>query len=77
MMEFEGQNNDFGGTKRYNNVPLVPLPWKPWDLILRTGGSSQLGQNPKLCRKFVLRVPLRNVTILVVIGTCLLYIKWQ
>ena len=24
MMEFEGQNNDFGGTKRYNNIPLVP-----------------------------------------------------
>ena len=23
-MEFEGQNNDFGGTKRYNNIPLVP-----------------------------------------------------
>ena len=22
MMEFEGQNNDFGGTKRYNNIPL-------------------------------------------------------
>ena len=22
MMEFEGQNNDFGGTKRYNNTPL-------------------------------------------------------
>ena len=21
MMEFEGQNNDFGGTKRYNNIP--------------------------------------------------------
>ena len=24
MMEFEGQNNDFGGTKSYNNIPLVP-----------------------------------------------------
>ena len=24
MMEFEGQNNDFGGAKRYNNIPLVP-----------------------------------------------------
>ena len=24
MMEFEGQNNAFGGTKRYNNIPLVP-----------------------------------------------------
>ena len=23
-MEFEEQNNDFGGTKRYNNIPLVP-----------------------------------------------------
>ena len=19
-------------------IPLVPLPWEPWDLILRTGG---------------------------------------
>ena len=24
MMEFEGQNNDFGGTKRYKAIPLVP-----------------------------------------------------
>ena len=40
MMEFEGQNNDFGGTKRYNNIPLVPLPWEPWDLILRTGVAA-------------------------------------
>ena len=51
MMEFEGQNNDFGGTKSYNNIPLdqrlkgfgppkflwSPLPWEPWDLIYRTG----------------------------------------
>ena len=24
MMEFEGQNNDFGGTIRYKAIPLVP-----------------------------------------------------
>ena len=24
MMEYEGQNNDIWGTKRYNNIPLVP-----------------------------------------------------
>ena len=24
MVEFEGQNNDFGGTKSFNNIPLVP-----------------------------------------------------
>ena len=21
-------------------IPLVPLPWEPWDLILRTGDKS-------------------------------------
>ena len=31
MMEFEGQKMDFGGTKRYINIPLVPpkFLWYP------------------------------------------------
>ena len=38
MMEFEGQNNYFGGTKRYNNIHLdqklkgfgpPKIPWSP------------------------------------------------